>query len=76
MRFLLRPGWIALIVGVLAFVVACYTLLAPWQFDREGRREATQRAIDTANTTPAVPFGTLVPGDRVPDDAVWRRVTL
>ncbi len=76
MRFLLRPGWLALIVGVLAFVVACYTLLAPWQFDREGRREATQRAIDTANTTPAVPFGTLVPGDRVPDDAVWRRVTL
>jgi cytochrome oxidase assembly protein ShyY1 len=76
MRFLLRPGWIALIVGVLAFVVACYTLLAPWQFDREGQREAAQRAIDTANTTPAVPFGTLVAGDAVPADAVWRRVTL
>ncbi len=76
MRFLLRPGWIALIVGVLAFVVACYTLLAPWQFGRESEREAAQRAIDSANTEPAVPFGTLVAGDAVPDDAVWRRVTL
>lgn len=76
MRFLLRPGWIALIVGVLAFVVACYALLAPWQFGREDERDAAQRAIDTANATPAVPFGTLVPGDRVPDDAVWRKVML
>ena len=76
MRFLLRPGWIALIVGVLAFVVACYALLAPWQFDREGQHAATQRAIDAANTTPAEPIGTLVPGDRVPSDAVWRRVAM
>ncbi|TCK25109.1 SURF1 family protein [Pseudonocardia endophytica] len=76
MRFLLRPGWIALIVGVLAFVVACYTLLAPWQFDRESERDAAQRAIDTANTTPPVPFATLVPGDEVPADLVWRQVSL
>ena len=52
MRFLLRPGWIALIVGVLAFVVACYTLLAPWQFGRESEREAAQRAIDPRTPSP------------------------
>lgn len=76
MRFLLRPGWIALVVGVLAFVVACYTLLAPWQFGREGERDATQRAIDAANATPAVPFAQLVPGGTIEPGDVWRRVSL
>ncbi|MET0190676.1 MAG: SURF1 family cytochrome oxidase biogenesis protein [Pseudonocardia sediminis] len=76
MRFLLRPGWIAFVVAVLAFVVACYTLLAPWQFGRETERDATQRAIDTANETPPVPFAQLVPGDEIDPDAVWRQVSL
>ena len=33
-RFLLRPGWLAFVAAVLGFVVACYTLLAPWQFEQ------------------------------------------
>ncbi len=76
MRFLLRPGWIAFVVAVLAFVVACYTLLAPWQFGRESERDATQQAIDTANETPPVPFATLVPGAAVDPADAWRRVSL
>lgn len=76
MRFLLRPGWIAFIVAVLAFVVVCYTLLAPWQFGRETERDATQQAIDSANETPPVPFAQLVPGDRIDPGDVWRQVSL
>jgi hypothetical protein len=34
-RFLLRPGWIALVIVVVGFAVAAFTLLAPWQFGRE-----------------------------------------
>lgn len=77
MRFLLRPGWLALIGVVCAFVVACYTLLAPWQFDREAERDAQNAAIAAADGTPAVPFAELVPpGAAVSPDDIWRRVDL
>lgn len=67
----------AAVVAVLAFVVLCYTLLAPWQFGREAEREAQNQAIATADATPAVPFAELVPaGTAISEDDVWRRVTL
>lgn len=75
MRFLLRPSWLALIAVVLGFVVACYTLLAPWQFGREAQREAQQQAIDAANATPPVPLAQLVePGAGVTPDVEWRQI--
>jgi cytochrome oxidase assembly protein ShyY1 len=74
-RFLLRPGWLAFIAVVVAFVVACYTLLAPWQFGREAEREAQQRAIDAATATAPVPLAELVPpGAGVTRDVQWRQV--
>jgi cytochrome oxidase assembly protein ShyY1 len=74
-RFLLRPGWLAFIGVVLAFVVACYTLLAPWQFGREAQRDAQQRAIDAAVTVPPVPLAELVPpGAGVDETVQWRAV--
>ncbi|GAA4698858.1 SURF1 family protein [Pseudonocardia yuanmonensis] len=76
MRFLLRPGWIAFVVVVVGFAVACYTLLAPWQFGREEQRRAQQHAIDVANTTPPVPFAQLVPGTVIDADDEWRQITL
>jgi cytochrome oxidase assembly protein ShyY1 len=75
-RFLFRPGWLAFIVVVLGFVVACYTLLAPWQFGREAQREAEQAAIATATATPPVPFAQLVGPDGVQPDDEWRQVRL
>src|SRR3954471_21840127 len=47
-RFLLRPAWLALSVAVIGFVVACFTVLAPWQFGREAERDAQQAAIDAS----------------------------
>ncbi|GAY11236.1 SURF1 family protein [Pseudonocardia sp. N23] len=76
MRFLLRPQWIALVVAVVGFAVACYVYLAPWQFGRESQRDEQQKQIDNAATTAAVPFGTLVPGDAVDAGAEWRRVSV
>lgn len=74
MRFLLRPGWLALITAVVAFVIACYTFLAPWQFGREAEREAQQQAIDAATATAPVPLGSLVaPGAGVTPDVEWRQ---
>jgi cytochrome oxidase assembly protein ShyY1 len=76
-RFLLRPGWLALIALVVGFAVAAFTLLAPWQFGREEQRDAQQRAIDTATALAPVPLAELVP----PDDGVaredeWRQVSV
>lgn len=77
MRFLLRPGWLAFIGVVAAFVVICYTLLAPWQFGREADREGQQRAIDSAAVTAPVPLGTLVPAGQGATAATqWRQVTV
>lgn len=74
MRFLLRPGWLALIAAVLAFVVACYTFLAPWQFGREEQREAQQAAIEQATATPPAPLGEVAPAGITPE-VQWRRIT-
>jgi cytochrome oxidase assembly protein ShyY1 len=76
-KFLLRPGWIALVVAVIGFAVAAFTLLAPWQFGREEQRAAQQRAIDTASATAPVPLAELVPpGEPVASDDEWRQVTV
>ena len=77
MRFLLRPGWLALIALVIAFAVAAFTMLAPWQFGREAQRDAQQRAIDAATATAPVPLADLVPpGESVALDDQWRQITV
>lgn len=73
MRFLLRPAWLALIVTVVAFVVACFAVLAPWQFGREAQRDADQNRIDAAAGIAAVPLARLTP---VATAVEWRQVTV
>jgi cytochrome oxidase assembly protein ShyY1 len=74
-RFLLRPGWLALIAVIVGFAVASFTLLAPWQFGREAQRDAEQQAIDTATTLAPVPLAELVPaGGPVQPEDRWRQV--
>ena len=38
--FLLRPGWVALAIVVIAFTYLCFTVLAPWQL---GKHTKTSR---------------------------------
>jgi cytochrome oxidase assembly protein ShyY1 len=76
-RFLLRPGWLAFITLVVGFAVACYVVLAPWQFGREAQKDAQARAIAAANAAAPVPLAELVPpGAGVSPDLEWRQVIL
>lgn len=77
MRFLLRPGWLAFIVGVFSFAAACYLLLAPWQFRRNAEREAQNSAISASYTHPPLPWRQLVPPGTAPTPGVeWRQATV
>jgi cytochrome oxidase assembly protein ShyY1 len=76
-RFLLRPGWIALTIAVAGFAFACYYLLAPWQFHRSDERDGANAAVDRAVTDAPVPRASLVPGGAAPSaDDEWRPVTV
>ncbi|QFZ16845.1 SURF1 family cytochrome oxidase biogenesis protein [Saccharothrix syringae] len=74
LKFLFRPGWLALTLAVWVFAGACFTLLAPWQFSRDAEREAQNDAVTTAVRTDPVPVESLL--DRPNDEFEWRRVTL
>jgi cytochrome oxidase assembly protein ShyY1 len=76
-RFLLRPGWIALTLAVAAFAFACYYLLAPWQFHRSTERDSSNQALVTALSTGPVPRTDLVaPGQEPGRDVEWRQVSV
>lgn len=72
LRFLLRPGWLALVLGVLVFAGACFWLLSPWQFGRNTEREQRNAAISKSLHTPAV-AGDSLHGS--PSANEWRKVT-
>jgi cytochrome oxidase assembly protein ShyY1 len=77
LRFLLRPGWLALTLVVLMFAIACFALLAPWQFGRHAERSATNDAITRASSAQPVPLAELLPGDSGPSqDTEWRTVRI
>lgn len=74
--FLLRPGWIAVILAALAFAGACFFLLAPWQFGRNAERSAQNAAITAALTAQPVPVTALMSTDAQPSEsALWHPVT-
>lgn len=74
--FLLRPGWIAIILAALAFAAASFLLLSPWQFDRNSERSAQNSAIDASITAPPVAVTDLLSTTAPPpQDVTWRVVT-
>src|ERR1700712_2918026 len=76
-RFLLRPGWIALTLAVLAFAFGCYYALAPWQFHRSAERDGNNAALVRAVSTAPVPRNALVaPGTEPGTGAAWRQVVV
>lgn len=76
LTFLLRPGWIALALVVIAFTYLCFTVLAPWQLGKHNRTSRENRQIEYSLNTDLVPLKTLLPqqGSSAPN-AQWRRVT-
>ncbi|WP_460398136.1 SURF1 family cytochrome oxidase biogenesis protein [Actinophytocola sediminis] len=70
LRFLLQPGWLALTAVVMLFAVACFAVLAPWQFDRHTERQATNEAITRSTSADPVSIADL----REPPTQ-WRTVT-
>ncbi|UXA05023.1 SURF1 family protein [Mycobacterium sp. SMC-2] len=76
LAFLLRPGWIALALVVVAFTYLCFTVLAPWQLGKHNRTSRENRQIEYSLNTDPVPLKTLLPQqDSSAPDAQWRRVT-
>lgn len=76
LAFLLRPGWLALALVVVAFAYLCFTVLAPWQLGKHNRTSRENHQIEYSLNTPPVPLKTLLPQqDSAAPDAQWRRVT-
>ncbi|OBF85724.1 hypothetical protein A5791_22160 [Mycobacterium sp. 852002-51163_SCH5372311] len=76
LAFLLRPGWIALILVVIAFTYLCFTVLAPWQLGKNTRTSRENHQIETSLNTPPVPLKTLLPQqDSSAPNQQWRTVT-
>lgn len=76
LRFLITPRWIALEIAVIAFTLACYFLLAPWQFSRSSEHDARTEAIATAMAAPPISVSELLSTTAPPPDgARWRRVS-
>ncbi|HEX4250731.1 MAG TPA: SURF1 family cytochrome oxidase biogenesis protein [Pseudonocardia sp.] len=77
MRFLFKPGWIAFVLVVIAFAVACYTLLAPWQFRRNAERSLENTQIAASFANPPRPLAELVPAGSAPDPSLtWRQASV
>ncbi|BBZ40173.1 SURF1 family cytochrome oxidase biogenesis protein [Mycobacterium conspicuum] len=76
LSFLLRPGWIALALVVIAFTYLCFMVLAPWQLGKNSRTSRENHQIERSLNTDPVPVKTLLPQqDSSAPGAQWRRVT-
>lgn len=76
LSFLLRPGWIALILVVIAFAYLAFTVLAPWQLGKNAKTNRENRQIEASLSAPPVAVTTYLPQqDSSAPDAQWRQVT-
>jgi cytochrome oxidase assembly protein ShyY1 len=76
MAFLLRPGWIALALVVIAFTYLCFMVLAPWQLGKNTRTSRENQQIEYSLNTAPVSLKTFLPQqDSSAPTAQWRRVT-
>ena len=76
LTFLLRPGWIALILVVIAFAYLAFTVLAPWQLGKNARTSKENHQIQASLSAPPVAVTTELPNqDSAAPDAQWRQVT-
>ncbi|MBD0860005.1 hypothetical protein IA539_02105 [Gordonia sp. zg691] len=74
LRTILRPGWIALGVVVVAFAVACFTLLAPWQLGKNSDTERRNDLIRTATSLETEPLAEVAPASTFDPSSEWREI--
>ncbi|MGW5054247.1 SURF1 family cytochrome oxidase biogenesis protein [Actinokineospora sp. NPDC004072] len=76
LRLLLQPGWLLSALVVITFATACFTLLAPWQFQRHAERQETNAALQASFEAAPVPLAEAVAADAEPTRTTeWRLVT-
>ena len=76
-KFLLRPGWLALVAVAACFAAMAFTVLAPWQFHRGEERTARNIAIEHSfGTTPQPLRDVLARGQAPGSGTEWRQVQL
>ncbi len=74
--FLLRPGWLALFVVVIAFAYLCFTVLAPWQLGKNTTTSRENAQISRSLKADPVPLTSVLPQqDSSAPDEQWQRVT-
>src|SRR6476620_7125639 len=74
--FLLKPGWLALFVVVIAFAYLCFTVLAPLQLGKNTKTSRENSQISRSLQAEPVPLTSGLPQqDSSAPDAQWRRVT-
>ena len=74
--FLLRPGWIALGLVVVAFAYLCFSVLAPWQLGKNTTTSRENQQIEASLSADPVAVTTVLPQqDSSAPDAQWRQVT-
>ena len=77
LRLVLRPGWIALGIAVVAFAALCFSVLAPWQLGKNSSTTHRNELIRHAVVTPPTPLDQVVHGSAGFDPQTeWRAVTL
>ncbi|WP_290058099.1 SURF1 family cytochrome oxidase biogenesis protein [Amycolatopsis solani] len=77
LRFLLKPGWLALTAVVFTFAICCFTLLSPWQFSRNTEREQQNSALETSFTAAPLPLAQLLPpGTVIGPRTEWHLVSI
>ncbi|WP_372586792.1 SURF1 family cytochrome oxidase biogenesis protein, partial [Mycobacteroides abscessus] len=70
LAFLLRPGWIALALVVVAFAYLCFTVLAPWQLGKNTKTSReNNRIAQSVNADPVPLKNELRPDHSMPEDA-------
>jgi cytochrome oxidase assembly protein ShyY1 len=76
LRFLATPRWIALEIAVIAFTLACYFLLAPWQFSRSTEHDAQMAEVAAAVSAAPADVAELLSTSHQPGVGTqWRLAT-
>ncbi|WP_340684369.1 SURF1 family cytochrome oxidase biogenesis protein [Amycolatopsis coloradensis] len=77
LKFLLKPGWLALTLVVFTFAITCFTLLAPWQFSRNTEREHQNAALRESFSGQPRSLEQLLPHGAAPDQRTeWHLVAM